>query len=230
MISDQDGTTHCSATLVARRVSMLTVSLVGALFAVGAGFASAASAASAATPGTASTSSAPCTTRALSTPFSKWGDGASYFLAPNGGFESGSTGWTLAGKATVASGSEPYLASGPGSHSLQIPFGSQAQSPTMCVTRNEDAIRLFVGNQGVNGSILHVEALAQNPTTGQVAQTAFDVNGNAVATGWSPTMVLQIPNMLGGNGTQDLTLSFSTRGTAATWNIDDVFVDPFKSR
>ena len=99
----------------------------------------------------------------------------------------------------------------------------------MCVTEGEDAIRLFVKNPGVEGSILHVEALVQSTTTGQSAQTAFDVNGNAVPVGWTPTMVLGIPNLLGGSGTQDLTLIFTTRGTAATWNIDDVFVDPFKS-
>ena len=40
-----------------------------------------------------------------------------------------------------------------------------------------------------------------------------------------------IPNLLGGVlGTQKLTLVFTTRGAPATWNIDDVYVDPFKSR
>ena len=42
-------------------------------------------------------------------------------------------------------------------------------------------------------------------------------------------MRLIILNLLGGSGTQELTLKFSTRGTAATWSIDDVYVDPFKS-
>jgi len=40
-----------------------------------------------------------------------------------------------------------------------------------------------------------------------------------------------IPNLLGGVlGTQNLTLAFTTTGTKATWGIDDVYVDPFKSR
>ena len=149
---------------------------------------------------------------------------------PNGGFESGAADWTLQGGAAVTTGNESYDVSGPGSHSLEIPPGSQAQSETMCVTRNEDSIRLFVDNQAVNGSILHVEAEVENPQTGQIAQTAFDVNGNAVSAGWSPTMVLGIPDLLAGNGTQDLTLIFTTRGTPATWKIDDVYVDPFVSR
>jgi hypothetical protein len=42
-------------------------------------------------------------------------------------------------------------------------------------------------------------------------------------------MRLGIPNLLGGTGTQELTLTFSTRGAATTWYVDDVYVDPFKS-
>jgi hypothetical protein len=57
---------------------------------------------------------------------------------------------------------------------------------------------------------------------------AFDVNGDAAPTGWAPTMRLGIPNLLGGTGTQELTLKFTTRGTAATWYVDDVYVDPWK--
>jgi hypothetical protein len=42
-------------------------------------------------------------------------------------------------------------------------------------------------------------------------------------------MRLGIPNLLGGSSTQELTLTFTTRGAPATWYLDDVFVDPFKS-
>lgn len=71
----------------------------------------------------------------------------------------------------------------------------------------------------------------QNPLTGLVLSTGVDVNGTAGATSWSPTGRLFIPNLLGGVlGTQNLTLVFSTRGAAAPWNIDDVFVDPFRSK
>jgi hypothetical protein len=30
-------------------------------------------------------------------------------------------------------------------------------------------------------------------------------------------------------GTEEMTLRFTLRGVAATWAIDDVFIDPFKS-
>jgi hypothetical protein len=42
-------------------------------------------------------------------------------------------------------------------------------------------------------------------------------------------MQLKIPNLLGGSGTEQLTLRFTLRGTQTTWKIDDVYVDPFKS-
>ena len=80
-------------------------------------------------------------------------------------------------------------------------------------------------------SVLHVEATVRNPDTDEVAQAAFDVESDAASSGWAPTSVLAIPNLLGSDGgQQELTLRFTTLGTAATWYIDDVFVDPWKLR
>jgi hypothetical protein len=172
----------------------------------------------------------PCSTRTESTAFSRWNDSASYFLMPNGGFESGATDWSLTGGASVIADNETFkVRSASDTKGLRIPAGATAESRTICVGRGEDSIRLFVKNARVPGSILHVEAIVRNPVTGQTAQTAFDVNGDAAPSGWSPTMRLSIPNLLGGTtGTQELTFRFSTRGTAATWVIDDVYVDPMK--
>lgn len=171
----------------------------------------------------------PCASRTEAPVFAAWGDTYNYFRVQNGGFESGSTDWALTGGAAVVAGNESYRVGGSNdSHSLRIPAGSTAESRTICVSRGEDTIRLFASNARVRGAILHVTALVTSPS-GQVAQTAFDVNGEAAPAGWSPTMRLSIPNLLGGNGTEALTLQFTTRGTAATWSIDDVYVDPYKS-
>jgi hypothetical protein len=171
----------------------------------------------------------PCTGRAEAPVFAAWGDAFSYFRVPNGGFESGTTDWALTGGAGVVTGNEPHRVGGTtDTRSLRIPAGATAESRTICVSRGEDTIRLFVNNARVSGSILHVEAIVRS-TTGQIAQTAFDVNGDAAPAGWAPTMRLGIPNLLGGTGTEELTLRFTTRGTAATWSVDDVYVDPYKS-
>jgi hypothetical protein len=112
-----------------------------------------------------------------------------------------------------------------------MPTASTVVSPTVCVAMGENTIRMFVKNSGVASSDLHIQAFVQNPLTGLVLSTGFDINGTAGKTGWSPTSRLPIPNLLGGVlGTQNLTLVFTTTGRPATWNIDDVFVDPFKSR
>ncbi len=188
---------------------------------------------------TTQTSVAPCTTRTDTTPFARWGDDANYFPVPNGDFANGSTDWDLSGGASVVNGGEPYGVVPGDSHSLMIPSGSQAVSETMCVAMGEEDIRMFVDNPGVKGSTLHVEAFVNNPLTGLTLETALNVNSDTVSTGWGPTPIELIPNLLsavdvapsllGGILAQNLTLVFTTQGTPATWNIDDVFVDPFKS-
>ncbi len=171
-----------------------------------------------------------CSGRTEAAVFSPWGDTSSYFQIPNGGVENGATDWAMTGGAYVVADNETSHVGGPSdARGLRIPAGATAESRTICVSRGEDTVRLFVKNARISGSILHIEAIVRNSTTGQIAQTAFDVNGDASPVGWAPTLRLGIPNLLGGTGTQELTLRFTTRGTPATWTIDDVYVDPFKS-
>jgi hypothetical protein len=228
----QRGSTRSARRLIATG-SMLAMGL-GVFIGIGPLTAQSASAATAQTP------IAPCTTRVDAAPFIRWGDDANYFLVPNGDFANGSTDWGLSGGASVVSGGEPYGVVPGDSHSLMLPAGSQAVSETMCVTVGEEDIRMFVDNPGVKGSILHVEAFVNNPLTGLTLEAASNVNSDTLPTGWGPTPVELIPNLLssidllpsllGGILTQNLTLVITTQGTPATWNIDDVFVDPFKSR
>ena len=172
----------------------------------------------------------PCTARSEAAVFAPWGDTATYFKVSNGGFENGSTDWSLGQGAMVVSGNETYRVAGAAdSHSLRLTPNSYAESRTFCVSRGEDTLRLFVNNAHVSGAILHVDAIAVNPDNGTVGYTAFDVNGDVPGSPWSPTIQLKIPNVLGGAGTEQLTLRFTLRGAQTTWYIDDVFIDPFKS-
>lgn len=184
------------------------------------------------TTGSATTLMPACEARPTSTAFARWGDSSSYFLMPGGGFESSAPGWTLVGGPKVVSGNENYFVNAASdTQSLSMPTGAQATSSTVCVAMGENTVRFFVKNSGVPGSVLHLQAYVRNPLTGLVLTTGFDINGRAGVTSWSPSARLLIPNLLGGvAGTQTVTLEFSTRGTSAAWNIDDVFVDPFKSR
>jgi hypothetical protein len=171
-----------------------------------------------------------CGTQQTTTPFAPWGDQSAYFLMPNGGFESGTTGWT-AGGSTVVSGNESYAVNAKtDSRSLSVPTNTTVTSPTVCVAMGENTVRFFVKNPGVTGSTLHVQAYVKNTLTGLTLSTGFDIKSTAGAKTWAPTPKLLIPNLLGGVlGTQTVTLVFTTKGPA-TWSVDDVFVDPFRSR
>jgi hypothetical protein len=190
--------------------------------------------AQAASAATTKTTVAPCTTEPEATPFAAWGDDSDYFLVPNGDFAQGGTDWRLTGGASVVNGGEPFGVVAGDSHSVAIPNGAQAVSEPQCLAIGEEDVRMFLNNPGVPGSILHVDAQVTNPLTGLTFATTFNLNSSAMPTGWGPSPTLVIPNLLGGllDGIlgQDLTLTFTTQGTPATWNIDDVFVDPFKSR
>jgi hypothetical protein len=174
----------------------------------------------------------PCSTRDQSKVFRSWGDTNSYFAMPNGGFEAGAQDWWLSGGARVVWGNESYSVGGWGdTKSLRIPAGATAESRTICVGVGEDSVRLFVKNGRVGAATLRVEATVRNPDTGEVAQTSYDIDGNDAPYGWVPTTRLAFPNLLGrDSGEQELTLRFTAVGSAGTWYVDDVFVDPWKLR
>ncbi|HEV7526271.1 MAG TPA: hypothetical protein VGP92_14965 [Acidimicrobiia bacterium] len=173
-----------------------------------------------------------CAPRPTSTAFQQWGDSSNYFLMPNGGFESGTSGWVTTPGVGIASDNESFHINGANdAHSLTMGTAQVVASPTVCVSMGENTIRMFVKGSGVATSVLHVQAFVQNRLTGLVLSTGFDIRGTAGVTGWAPSPRMYIPNLLGGVlATQNLTLVFSTSGPPATWNIDDVYVDPFKSR
>ncbi|HEY8316911.1 MAG TPA: hypothetical protein VIG35_08615, partial [Gaiellaceae bacterium] len=89
--------------------------------------------------------------------FAPWADLASYFLAPNGGFELGSYGWSLGSGASVVNGNQPYF--GSGTHSLSLPSGSSATSPVICIGSNDPYVRLFGTDAGGTDGGLHVRVI-----------------------------------------------------------------------
>ena len=81
--------------------------------------------------------------------FAPWNDSSYYASLLTGGFEGGSTGWYLSGRARVVSGNEPFLVGDEkDSHSLLLPEGSAASSGTVCLALGDWHLRLFARNTG----------------------------------------------------------------------------------
>jgi hypothetical protein len=170
----------------------------------------------------------PCGPRTTLQAFLPWGDDGLYFQAPNGGFDSGSYRWQMNGAYIDWNLNEPWAVFGAlNSNALVVPPGSLPTSGKFCVSSGEEAVRLFVGRPGVPGAMLHVTVLGINPVTGAQGETSIDVDGTDPD--WAPTDIITVPALFGDNGTENLQVRFDPQGTDATWQVDDVSVDPWRN-
>jgi hypothetical protein len=169
-----------------------------------------------------------CQSTALSQPFSAWGDGANYFLAPGGGFEGSTTGWGMTGSTHVVTDNEPWKVSGSGSHALHIPSGETATTPTICVGLDHPTIRFFARRTSGLPLLASLAVSVQVETSLGLVLT---VPVNAVLlsnSNWAPTgkmlLVANLLPLLPGELTP-VRLKFTS--LLGDFRIDDVYVDPF---
>jgi len=197
---------------VRRARAALALGLVGGAIAMAAGAAPAAAGLGLACPS------------ATSTPFSAWKDYANYAFAPDGGFESGGSGWSLSGGARAVSGNETYFVhSSADKTSVSLPKGASATSPGMCISLLSSKMRFLT--RGDSGSSVKVQVIYR----GLLSSVLGIFDGGTISSGgsWKPSPAI---GMLG--GTLPLfTTSVSFRFTAVGGNaaIDDVYLDPMKS-
>jgi hypothetical protein len=162
--------------------------------------------------------------------FAPWADYRSYYLAPNGGLENGSTGWSLSGGASVTSGNQPFFASG--SHSLSLPSGSRAVSPVTCIGPYALSLRMFGSDRGGSDRGLHVRVLWYGLLNQLLGASDYATFGGG--SGWAPTSSV---NSSGGFnlllpflGSTSARIEITPLGTDSSWRVDDVYVDPWASR
>jgi hypothetical protein len=164
-----------------------------------------------------------CPAAAASHPFSSWTDYSSYELAPNGGFENGAAGWSLAGGAQVVSGNESFYAnSASDSHSLALPAGGSATSGAVCVgglTRS--TVRFFASAGGSSAATVDVQIRLRGLTGGLLR--ILDGGSVSLAPGWQPTPVLLALQLPIGTSSVQIALA-SSNGTVL---VDDVYIDPW---
>jgi hypothetical protein len=163
--------------------------------------------------------------------FAPWGDSSMYATLLNGGFENGSTGWNLSGGARVVSGNEPFFVGHAGDrHSLLLPAGSSVYSGTVCFALGDWHMRLFVKNVGAAGGQLRVQVVVPSLLGGLL--TILDggtIGGNGT---WapSPQVELALCNVTSLLGTRAVAFRFTPVGSGAAFQIDDVYLDPWKDR
>jgi hypothetical protein len=184
-----------------------------------------------------------CNTYTFEQPFVRWADEFDYVLSPDGTFERRARGWTLAGGARVVPGNESYrVHRRTDSRSLFLPAGSSATSPSMCVGIEYPTLRAFALNRRSPLSILQVEVLFEDPVgTGCPAGGILDpgdicrltIGTLTASSRWGPTIPLPVVAnllpLLPDNRTA-IAFRFSPQDAAGDWRIDDVYVDPYRTR
>ena len=203
-----------------------------ALLAATAALATAAVFAAPASAGILTASAGDCGDETLTQPFSQFGDRAYYKLVKGGAFEAADAGWTLRGGARIVSGNEPWKVGGAGhSRSLVLPAGSTAISPVACVGLAEPTLRFFAKKN--RAALLGISTLAVSvyvkTSLGVVVPVPVGVvlgNGE-----WKPTppmlIVANLLPLLPGDRTP---VAFQFTPVLGDWQIDDVYVDPWRLR
>ena len=161
-------------------------------------------------------------------PFLPWLDPIKYTLVSNGAFENGSQSWALTGGASVVFGNEPYYVhSRSDSHSLTIPAGGSATSAPTCFSLGKLTLR-FVAKSSKPLALMRVRIVCRG-----VLGVLCVLDGPVVvgSTSWQPTLpLLFLGSTLGVPlGTSSIQIKLVPLD-GASWQIDDVYVDPWISR
>ena len=163
-------------------------------------------------------------------PFAPWQDYADYLLAPDGDIEAGAAGWTLEDGAHAIEGNETFAVGGPADHrSLELPAGASATTPAMCIGEEHKTMRFFARSAGRGA--LTVEAM-YSKRNGNGNAKSVTLGAVRADDAWAATDALPMRvNELAGDydNAMSVSLRFTVRGNAS-WQIDDVYVDPYKMK
>jgi hypothetical protein len=157
-------------------------------------------------------------------PFKPWGDGANYVLTPGGSFEPGGPSWSMTRGVRIVSGNEHfYVRSRSDRYSLYMPSGSSVTTPPMCFAAGDWKMRFFATGSGKVRVQVRVKSLLGLLSI---------LDGGTFKSGstWrpSPEIGLLVTN-LGGILATD-SVSFRLIARDGSVRLDDVYLDPFKSR
>ena len=187
--------------------------------------------ASTANAGLLTESATDCVDGPITQPFQRFGDSANYKLL--GSFEAGTTAWQLSGGAKIVSGNETYKVGGTThSSSLSLPSGSAAISPFTCVGLGEPTLRLFAKrNSALLGLVSTLNVQIQVKTSLGLSLWLPVLPGDLGGSSWHPTAPMPlIANILPLSQSDKTPVRFRISPLLGSWQVDDVYVDPFRSR
>jgi hypothetical protein len=171
-----------------------------------------------------------CGQRVFEQPFASFGDPMWYFLLDNGSFESGTTDWSFGGAASVFDVAEPaFVDPAADASALSLPEGSSATSTPVCVDVTSPTLRFFARSTGATPGRLRVDVLFKGPFGDMRSLTIATLTGSS---SWAVTPAF--PVLLNGlalvskSGT--LGVAFRFTATSGNWNLDRLYVDPYKDR
>jgi hypothetical protein len=152
-----------------------------------------------------------------------------YTLLPGGSFESGTPQWGLSGGASIVSGNETlYLNGKNDKRSLYLPAGGSAVTPTTCFALGDWHVRFMLKNVGSSSGAVDVQVVVPSLVGGLL--TVLD--GGTVQAGgtWtpSPRVELLVSNLTNLLGTKAVAFRFTAVGRGAAYQLDDVYLDPWK--
>jgi hypothetical protein len=175
---------------------------------------------------------ADCTAQhGLTQPFAPWLDLANYALSPDGGMEAGAAGWSLSGGATTTAGNERFFVGGASdSRSLSLPAGSSAVSAPICVGLEWPTIRFFTRSSGTGRSPRWASTSCSRTPSPARRGRCGSVRPSPRSR-WQPTaqmvMVVNTLGALSADGKVPVSFRFTPVG-AGDWQIDDLYVDPWR--
>jgi hypothetical protein len=162
--------------------------------------------------------------------FEPWGDDNDYLLVPGGSFEAGGPAWAMSGGAKTVAGNESfYVRSRSDSKSLYLPSGASALSPTVCFGLGDWHSRFFVRNVGSTRGSLKVDVVVQSVVGGLL--TILDGGSISASGSWapSPRIGLTVSNLCSLLGVRAISFRLRSVGSGAAFQVDDVYLDPWKS-
>ena len=166
-----------------------------------------------------------CDDATLTQPFAPWGDNASYKLAPGGDFEGSLDGWKFTGGASRVAGGRDSA------YSVRIPAGGSVTTPATCVNLAYPTFRFFSKSSGgLLGLVpaMKVEVLYRDSL---LRILPLPLGVGLPSAKFQPSVTMLTGSVLAGvlnDGGDFVGIRFTS--LLGTWNVDDVYVDPFARR